>query len=326
MKKKAFIVLALSLLSLTQAYSQNTPVELPLYSGKIPNEVPGPDLEDAERRVEGELQIEKSRIKNIRKPTLTVYLPPKDKANGTAVVICPGGGYAIVAAAHEGHEVARKFSEQGVAAFVLKYRLPDPNVSSKPEIAPLQDAQQALLLVRERAKEWNIDPDRVGIMGFSAGGHLASTAGTHFRQAYIDNPKNTNLRPDFMLLIYPVISSNKAIAHMGSFERLVGKDASEEKMKEYSNEFNVTAQTPPAFLVHASDDRGVKSENSIVFYQALLRNQVPAELHIYQRGGHGFGLHNTSTKDLWFDRAINWLDSNGLLTKKQQVKTSTTKQ
>ncbi|MCC9135284.1 alpha/beta hydrolase [Pontibacter silvestris] len=279
-------------------------MEIPLYTNDIPNEIPGPDEEVTT------VQGGKERISNIRKPTLTVYLPPKDKANGTAVIICPGGGYAIVAASHEGYDVAKKFNEQGIAAFVLKYRLPNVKTSTKPEIAPLQDAQQALLLVRERANEWNIDPAKVGIMGFSAGGHVASTAGTHFQQSYIENTKNTNLRPDFMLLIYPVISGNADIAHQGSFVNLLGKDASPEKIKKYSNEYQVTLQTPPTFLVHASDDNGVKSENSIVFYQALLRNNVPAEMHLYQNGGHGFGLINNTTKDIWFERCLNWLSSN----------------
>lgn len=304
-KQNLFLLLfIISLMPFSIANGQNAPLEIPLYSKQIPNAIPGPN-EEAASNEGGRLRYSK-----IRNPTLSVYLPPKDKATGTAVLICPGGGYTIVAAGHEGHDVAKKFNEQGIAAFVLKYRLPDTRTSSRPDIAPLQDAQQALRLIREGAKEWQLNPDKVGIMGFSAGGHLASTAGTHFQQAYVSNPGKTNLRPDFMLLLYPVISSDKAFAHQGSFDNLIGKSAAADKSSEFSNEKKVTAQTPPTFLVHASDDKAVPVKNSIVFYEALLQHQVPAELHIYQNGGHGFGLNNPTTTDAWFERALNWMKSN----------------
>ncbi|WP_205499917.1 alpha/beta hydrolase [Rufibacter psychrotolerans] len=305
--KQLLFLLALALVG-SAAVSQTKPLELPLYEGKIPNEVPGPNQEAREVRADGTVSVTK-----VRQPTLTVFLPAKEKATGTAVIICPGGGYTKLAASHEGTDVAQKFAEQGVAAFVVKYRLPHAAVSSVPELAPLQDAQQALRVVRKRAKEWNVDPARVGIMGFSAGGHLASTAGTHFAQAHIANPENLSLRPDFMMLIYPVISSDPAISHKGSFEMLLGKQAPAEKLKAYSNEGRVTAQTPPTFLVHASDDKAVPAQNSVVFYQALLRHKIPAEMHLYQNGGHGFGMNNKTTQDLWFDRGLHWLQSNGLL-------------
>jgi acetyl esterase/lipase len=242
-------------------------------------------------------------------------LPSKEKATGAAVVICPGGGYYVVAAKHEGYDVAEKFTEMGVAAFVLKYRIPDNATMINREIGPLQDAQQAILTVREHAKEWNININRVGIMGFSAGGHLASTAGTHYKNAYIANKKNTNLRPDFMILVYPVISFTEGVGHVGSGQQLIGKNPTEDKVKEYSNELQVTNNTPPAFLIHASDDNGVKPQNSIAFYQSLLQNQVPAELHIYQSGGHGFGLNIKGTKEQWIDRCKNWMAANRWLMK-----------
>jgi len=308
MSQKYSILILLFCLVFSRAFSQQKGMEISLYEDKIPNEVAGPNEEKSENRSANFLVISK-----IRKPTLTAFLAPKDKANGTAVIICPGGGYSIVAAGHEGYDVARKFNELGISAFVLKYRLPDAKVSSNPEIAPLQDAQQALLIVKKRAAEWNVNPSRIGIMGFSAGGHLASTAGTHFQKSVLPNTGAVNVRPDFMILIYPVISGNPEISHQGSFDNLVGKQANAAKVKEYSNEQQVSAQTPPTFLVHASDDEVVKSENSIVFYQALLRNKIPAELHIYQKGGHGFGLNNPTTADYWFDRCSNWLKSNGLL-------------
>ena len=282
-------------------------MEIPLYDGKTPNEIPGPNEEESTNR------DDILRISKVRNPTLTIFLPPKEKANGTPVVICPGGGYSILAFEHEGTEVAKKLNEKGIAAFVLKYRIPSPATSSNPEVAPLQDAQQAIRIVRRKAKEWHVNPQRIGIMGFSAGGHLASTAGTHFQKAHIPNSENTSLRPDFMILLYPVISSDIQMAHQGSYRNLLGQNPAPEKMKEYSNELQVTAQTPPTFLVHASDDKGVKPDNSIVFYQALIKNKVPAELHIYQGGGHGFGLNNKTTTDSWFDRCINWLESNNWL-------------
>lgn len=181
------------------------------------------------------------------------------------------------------------------------------------EIGPLQDAQQAIKMVRQRAKEWNVDVNRIGIMGFSAGGHLASTAGTHFEKAVIPDSGTISLRPDFMILIYPVISFNDKITHMGSRDNLIGKQPSAEKIIEYSNELQVTAKTPPTFLVHASDDDAVKASNSVDFYESLLRYKVPAELHIYQKGGHGFGMNNKTTDDQWIDRCKNWMKSSGLL-------------
>ncbi len=280
---------------------------IPLYTSEIPNCKAAPDEETTEQR-DGITIVSK-----ISKPTLSLFLPTKEKANGTAVVICPGGGYWVNAISHEGTDVGKKFNEMGVAAFVLKYRIPNDATMVNREIGPLQDAQQAIKTVREHAKEWNIDVNRIGIMGFSAGGHLASTAGTHFETAVIPNPGNINLCPDFMILIYPVISFNDKIAHQGSREQLIGKQPTPEKITYYSNEFQVTAKTPPTFLVHASDDQAVSSSNSVVFYESLLKNKVPAELHIYQKGGHGFGMNNKTTDDQWIDRCKNWMKSTGLL-------------
>jgi acetyl esterase/lipase len=278
-----------------------------LYMGEIPNSKPSVDKEKWE---EGGGIL---RVSEISRPTLMVFLPPNEKANGTAVIICPGGGYWINAIQHEGIDVAKKLNEWGVAAFVLKYRIPNEGTMVNKEIGPLQDAQRAIQMVREGAKEWNINPDRIGILGFSAGGHLASTAGTHFNQSLIVNPKGVSLRPDFMILIYPVISFQDAVGHTGSRDQLIGKSASKEKIELYSNEFQVTANTPPAFLVHASDDAAVSPENSILFYQALQRKKIPAELHLYQKGGHGFGMNNKTTLDSWVDRLQSWMDANGWL-------------
>ena len=278
---------------------------LPLYKDSVPNNKPVKDAEEITDN-NGILLIGK-----ITKPTLTVFLPPKEKANGTAVVICPGGGYSVVAFDYEGTEVAKKFNDMGVAAFVLKYRIPDPETMVDPSIGPLQDAQRAIKMVRESAKQYNINPDKIGIMGFSAGGHLASTEGTHFNKPVIANTSNTSLRPNFMILIYPVISFTDSIAHMGSRNQMIGKNPSPEKVKEYSNELQITSNTPPTFLVHASDDGGVKVQNSITFYLALVKNNVPAEMHIYETGGHGFGMKQKNKNEFWMERCKNWMQNNG---------------
>ncbi len=308
MKKAIVLFIAVYTLYCNDITAQQLPPEIPLYPNEIPNNIPG---ENKEKSVSDGIL----RISNVRIPTLRVFLPPKEKANGTAVVICPGGGYRIVAIGHEGYDVAKKFNEAGVAAVVLKYRLPDSAISPQPEIAPLQDAQQAILTVRQNSQKWNIDPNRVGIMGFSAGGHLASTAGTHFKKILVDYSGNFSARPDFIILGYPVISADTSISHRGSFNSLLGKNPSAEKLKEYSNELQVTAETPPAFLVHSSDDGGVKPDNSIRFYLALLKNKVAAELHLYEKGGHGYGMNNPTTNDKWMERCFNWMQNHGWLKK-----------
>ena len=245
-------------------------------------------------------------------PMLIPFFPKAGTANGTAVIICPGGGYDHLAIGHEGTEVAAAFNKIGVTAFVLKYRLPTDETMVDKTIGPLQDAQRAIQIVKENATKWGVDPNKVGIIGFSAGGHLASTAITHFDKVVISNKNNINLRPDFGMLIYAVISMGPK-THSGSKEHLIGKNASPELMDLYSNEKQVTANTPPTFLVAAEDDNTVPVENTLMFYHALLDNKVKAEMHIYQAGGHGFGLHNKTTKDLWFDRLTNWMDENGWL-------------
>ena len=279
---------------------------MPLYADSIPNSRSTPDEEATSNN--GVLIISK-----VSRPTLTAYLPSKTQSSGAAVIICPGGGYSVLAAAHEGSDVAKELMKQGIAAFVLKYRIPDDATMRNKEIGPLQDAQQAIKTVREHAAEWNLDPKRIGIMGFSAGGHLASTAGTHYKTAVIENKNGTSLRPDFMILIYPVISFQDSLAHIGSRDNLIGKNSSDEKKNLYSNELQVTADTPPTFLVHASDDDVVKAENSIAFYEACLKHHVPVEMHLYQNSGHGFGMHLHKNKDLWMERCMNWMTANGWL-------------
>lgn len=279
-----------------------------LYENKIPNSKPAPDLERRETRPNG-MEI----IEAISVPTLTVFLPEKPSPDRTAVIIIPGGGYHINAIKHEGLDIAKKLNEWGITAFVLKYRIPSDVTMIDKEIGPLQDAQQAIHLVRSNAKKWKVDPSKIGIMGFSAGGHLASSAATQFTRPVIEG-KTENLRPDFLILGYPVISFIDTIGHMGSRENLLGKTPSRHKILQYSNDRQVNKDTPPTFIVHASDDKAVLPANSILFYEKLVKSGVPAELHIFERGGHGFGMNNPTTQDDWMDTLKNWLASRGLLT------------
>jgi acetyl esterase/lipase len=249
-------------------------------------------------------------------PTVTVYLPPDEKANGAAVVICPGGGYGALAMDHEGHQVARWLNSLGVAGVILKYR----HAPRYRHPAPLQDAQRALRYTRAHAKEWKIDPKRVGILGFSAGGHLASTAGTHFDAGKEDAPDpidRLSCRPDFLVLVYPVITFVGPYAHKGSRNNLLGKDAVDKLVESLCNDKQVTAQTPPTFLVHTTEDAGVPPENSILFYQACRKAKVPAEMHIYEKGKHGLGLGQPgSAFASWPDRCAAWLQARKILEKK----------
>lgn len=272
-----------------------------LYSDSIPNSRPTPNEEYADTTKEGILIIHK-----ISRPSLTVFLPPAAKATGAAVIICPGGGYWIAAAGHEGYDVARRFNEMGIAAFVLKYRIPSDAIMINKEIGPLQDAQRAIQVVRTNARIWGINRNKIGIMGFSAGGHLASTAGTHFQKPYIKNNRKVSLRPDFMILVYPVISFTDSIGHSGSRQNLIGKDPSAEKIREYSNEYQVTRKTPPVFLVHAKNDP-IKVENSLVFAESLRKNKVPYEIYLYEKGGHGYGMNNPTSEIKWMDLVNEWM-------------------
>lgn len=301
--KKSLLLLVFFITAFMNVSAQQI---IPLYN-VIPNSIPGLNKEKSEI-TDGILRISKVSI-----PEIIVYLPTnKNAAKRSAVIICPGGGYGILAAGHEGFGVAKLLNEWGIVAIVLKYRLPDNSIMVDKSIGPLQDAQRAIQLTRQNADKWNINESKIGIMGFSAGGHLAALASTKFQHAYIDNPKNISLRPDFSILIYPVISFTDSLTHMGSRNNLLGLHPSQQTINAFSAELNVTSKTPPAFLVHASDDKGVSSLNSITYYQALKKNNVPAEIHIYTYGGHGFGLHNKTTGDSWTDRLKAWMKSNHL--------------
>jgi acetyl esterase/lipase len=302
MTKKYIFLLIFLTLALT-GFSQQ---EIPLYPEKIPNSKDVPDEEELVFNKEVDTLAYK-----VSHPTLTVFLPRAEIANGTAVVICPGGGYHVLLMTREGCDIARAFNKLGVAAFVLKYRLPDDKTMPDKSIGPLQDAQSAIQLIREKADQWNIDKNKIGIMGFSAGGHLASTAGTHFETALIENKKGTSIRPDFMILVYPVISLTDSLGHIGSREYLLGIDPSDKQIRYFSNELQVTKKTPPAFIILAGDDTVVKPENSLKFYEALKINGVPSEMHIYSSGEHGF--LKTPPFEEWFARCCFWMKNNNLL-------------
>lgn len=246
------------------------------------------------------------------KPSLTIYLPSTIAA-GTGIIVCPGGGYGGLAMDHEGDQVARWLNSIGIAAFVLKYRL-GPRYRHP---APLQDAQRSIRYVRTHAKEFGIASDRIGILGFSAGGHLASTAATHFdagNSLASDEIDRAGSRPDFAVLAYPVISFATEYAHRGSRRNLLGDSPDPQLVESLSNEKQVTPQTPPTFLFHTNEDAGVPPENSILFYMALRKAGVPAEMHIFERGRHGVGLAPLDRAlSLWPHLLANWLTNRGLL-------------
>lgn len=281
---------------------------IPLYK-EVPNSKPA--LNYKEKADTGADDV--IRISKVSVPEITVFQPKKSAGKNAAVIICPGGGYAILAYNLEGTVVANILNSWGVTGIVLKYRLPSDEIMKDKSVGPLEDAQRAIQYVRENAAELNIDPQKIGIMGFSAGGHLASTASTHFDKDYISNPDHISLRPDFSILGYPVISMMNSLTHRGSRENLLGKNPSPETARNFSNELQVTKNTPPAFIVLANDDNGVNPENSIKYYEALLKNKVPAEMHIYQNGGHGFGTHLLEGKDNWMDVLKVWMEHNGFM-------------
>lgn len=248
------------------------------------------------------------RITQVSDPTISIFLPSPTKACGTAVIICPGGGYSCLAFDYEGTNVAIWLAKQGIIGIVLKYRLPNSLIMKDKSSGPLQDAQEAIRIVRRHAKEWKVDSQKIGIMGFSAGGHLAATLSTHYDANIYKPIDSISARPDFSLLIYPVISMQDGITHTGSKENLLGKNSDKALTDYYSNELQVTSDTPPAFLIHTSDDNVVSVENSIKYLLELRRHNIPAELHIYEKGGHGYSLkpHNGTTKN-WPTTCLEWL-------------------
>lgn len=273
-----------------------------LYSGIIPNS-------KVMATKETEPPIFRGMYRKSAFPTLEIFLADPAKSTGAAVIICPGGGYSVIVYDGEGVSTAKELAKNGMTAFVLKYRLPNDSTMEDKKIGPLQDAQQAIKLVRERAKDWNIDANKIGIMGFSAGGHLASTGATHFKNALIENKNHTSLRPDFQILVYPVISMGDSLTHADSRNKLLGNDPSAQSIIDFSNELQVTADTPPAYITYATDDKLVDVDNGISYYEALRHHNVDVEMHIYSKGGHGFIFREKG----WIEPLFQWLRKNKLI-------------
>jgi acetyl esterase/lipase len=308
MKKKKNtqkIMFSLLLLVFISALSYCQETSFPIWNNSIPGSIDISSYLEKEVVKEGELQS----TSQVTTPLLYKYQPKKAAPNGSAILICPGGGYSHLAMYKEGKKVALWLNSFGITAFVLKYRLPNDMIMKDKSIGPLQDAQEAIRTIRRNAKELNINPAKIGVLGFSAGGHLASTLATH----YLDNVYDadaTSARPDFAILIYPVISMENGITHNGSKVSLLGQNASKELIEKYSNEKQINANTPKTFLVHATDDKVVPVENSINYYMNLKRYNVPVEMHLYENGGHGFGLGTKGTHTEWSKACEKWLDQN----------------
>lgn len=266
---------------------------------------------DSNGMTQPEELFEGKRVRNVSEAEIYVYLPKIGVNTGAAVVICPGGGYIMEAMDHEGYNMAEWLVQQGVAGIVLKYRLPYGH-----DQIPLEDAQRAIRIVRAKAKEWGINQSKIGIAGSSAGGHLASTVGTHFDLGKPDSTdplEKFSCRPDFMLLLYPVITFDEEFGHMGSRINLIGPGNKWDLVEKYSNERQVSSQTPPTFLVLSDDDNVVPPQNSIEFYMALKKYKIPAEIHIFRDGGHGFGMNKKNLPvDQWPNLFAQWMKAQGI--------------
>ncbi|MBD0777828.1 alpha/beta hydrolase [Maribacter sp. ANRC-HE7] len=293
----SFTVLFSSTLCLSQDF------EINLWD-KVPNAIENLDYKEQFTYLEdGKI----NGVSKVSQPTITVFLADPKNSNGTGVVICPGGAYSHLALNKEGFLVAKWLNSLGISAFVLKYRLPSDAIMINKSIGPLQDAQQAIRVVRQNSKEWNLDADKIGIMGFSAGGHLAASLSTRYADQLVSPKDNISAKPDFSILIYPVISMKEEITHKNSRKNLLGTEVKQEVLDKYSNEIQVDGNSPKAFIVHASDDRSVPVGNSLAYYSALIRNNVSAEMHIYENGGHGFGMGTMENNNFWTVPCENWL-------------------
>jgi len=280
---------------------------MPLWPESIPNQHQSNEEEVISKSDDGILWVT-----NVQKPTLEVYLPSKRNMTGQAVVIFPGGGYYGLAYDWEGTDIAKALTANGIAGIVVKYRLPrSTSITEGKNVVPLQDAQRAIRLVRAKSEEWNIASNKIGIIGFSAGGHLASTLGTHYSESVYekqDEADDLSARPDFMALIYPVITLGAPSTHTGSRTSLLGEKPTNDEVDYLSNEKHVNKDTPPTFLLHAMDDDAVPVENSIMFFDALREHNVPTTMHVYPTGGHGFSLALKDKKlKGWIELFFDWM-------------------
>jgi acetyl esterase/lipase len=277
---------------------------VPLWENKIPNS-----------KISAKTEIEESSLNeyfySVTRPEISVYLPTNKNISGKAVLVIPGGGYWKLSYSLEGIDIAKWLNSNGIIAIVLKYRLPNIEYDVVLDKSPLLDASRAMQIIRANADKWAIDKNKIGVIGFSAGGHLASMLATHYNEGnngLIDSLSSISSRPDFTILMYPVITMDEEFAELGSRKNLLGDNPSKELVEYYSNEKQVTSNTPPTFIVHASDDEVVPVKNSLVFYEALQKNSVKAEMHIYQTGGHGFALANNNDKlKTWRELLLSWL-------------------
>ncbi|HKL71915.1 MAG TPA: alpha/beta hydrolase [Marinilabiliaceae bacterium] len=292
MKKLQILLTALFYIGSMHLYSQEV---IKLYDGVVPNS----KVSDVKE------EFTSGMYRGVTIPTVELFLPEEGKSNGQAVIVIPGGGYSVVVYQGEGVSTARELAKNGITAFVLKYRLPDDATMIDKSIGPLMDVQQAIKLVRENAANWNVNPNKIGVMGFSAGGHLAATAATHFQESLVENSNGTNLRPDFQIVVYPVISMGDALTHPDSRKSLLAKDPSEETINWFSSEMQVTETSPPTYITHAADDKLVDVDNSIYYFEALRKVDVPVEMHIYPKGGHGFIFGHPG----WMEPLLKWLDN-----------------
>lgn len=281
---------------------------IPLWTSEIPGAIISTDYKEIEEIKNGIVEP----ISKVSKPTLSVYLP--EKPNGAAVVICPGGSYKNLYIYGEGLKVAKWLNSLGITAFILKYRLPSDEIMKDKTIGPLQDAQESIRFIRRNAAKWGINSQKVGVIGFSAGGHLASTLSTHYNDAVYKVVDTVSARPDFSILVYPVISMDDKITHKMSKNNLLGSTPSQELIEKYSNDKQINAMTPPTFIAHAMDDKSVLVENSIQYFLGLKMNNVPCEAHFYQTGKHGFGLGRAGTTSFnWSKQLEDWLKANNYL-------------
>lgn len=300
MLSKKILILLLAIFNLSCKAQQ----VVTLYEGAAPNSLPVADTETGEKSKGGNNRFF---VTNVTKPTLTVYLPKKPNAYRTAVIICPGGGYSRLSIEDGGYEAAKVFADAGIAAFVLKYRTQRDSAYTDYSKVPLMDLQQAVNVVYRNAAKWNVDTGKLGIVGFSAGGHLTAMGATGF----------TERVPAFTILVYPVISFTDSLTSKasGSRNNLLGKKVSEQDKVKYSPELHISKTTPPAYIVHAEDDKTSLAGNSIVYYNGLKANGIPAELVLYKKGGHGFAMYNKEEDKYWFPGALQWLAANGFYKK-----------